>query len=123
MVEARKSLADLSSPDTFARGVPQLEFARLRREDPVSWTVDPDGSGFWSVTRHPDVVAVSRNTETFSSFLGGTFLEDLSEEQLAEQRLLLINMDPPGHSRYRQLVAPGFAPKSVAVMEGIIRER
>jgi cholest-4-en-3-one 26-monooxygenase len=123
MVRANKSVADLSSPDTFVRGMPHAEFARLRREDPVSWTVGPDGSGFWSVTRHPDVVAVSRDTEVFSSALGGTFLEDLSEEQLAEQRLLLINMDPPGHSRYRQLVAPGFAPKSVAAMEGIIRER
>jgi cholest-4-en-3-one 26-monooxygenase len=123
MIEAGQSATDLSSPDTFIYGVPHAEFARLRREDPVSWTVGPDGSGFWSVTRHPDVVAVSRNTEAFSSARGGTFLEDLAEEQLAEQRLLLINMDPPGHSRYRQLVASGFSPKSVAAMEGIIRDK
>lgn len=123
MVGANQTVADLSSPDTFAHGVPHAEFARLRREDPVSWTAGRDERGFWSVTRHADVVAVSRNTETFSSAIGGTFLADLTEEQLAEQRLLLINMDPPAHSRHRQLVARGFAPKSVAAMEETIRYR
>ena len=123
MVEAKQPVVDLSSPDTFVRGVPHAEFARLRRDDPVSWTVGQDGSKFWSVTRHADVVAVSRNTQTFSSALGGAFLAELSAEQLAEQRLLLINMDPPGHSRHRQLVARGFAPKAVAAMEDTIRHR
>ena len=44
-------------------------------------------------------------------------------KQLVEQRLLLVNMDPPAHSRYRSLVATAFAPKSVAKMEQAVRQR
>ncbi len=115
---------DLSSPDTFISDVPHSYFAHLRSEEPVAWCAESDGgSGFWSVTRYTDVALTSRNTSTFSSAKGGSFIADLAEEQLAQQRLLLINMDPPAHARYRQLVTKGFTPKSVTLMERTVRER
>lgn len=123
MAEPRCAVDDLSSPDTFVRGVPHEVFARLRREEPVAWRIGVDGHGFWSVTRHADVVAASRDTKTFSSALAGSLMPELTEEQLAEQRLLLVNMDPPGHTRYRQLVAKGFAPKVVGAMDHAVRRR
>ncbi|MYE09148.1 MAG: hypothetical protein F4Y05_06035, partial [Acidimicrobiaceae bacterium] len=53
--------ADLSSHDSFTSGVPHATFNRLRREDPVHWTPEADGSGFWSITRYHDALAVSRD--------------------------------------------------------------
>ena len=123
MGEPILSADDLSSPDTFVAAIPYELFSRLRREEPVAWSADHAGGGFWSITRHADVVAVTRDVGTFSSAKGGTFLDELPDEQLVEQRLLLVNMDPPAHSRYRTLVAAAFAPKSVAKMEQAVRQR
>ena len=61
--------ADITDHDTYVLGVPHATFARLRRDDPVSWWEDGDG-GFWAVTRYQDVLAVSRQTELFSSAQG-----------------------------------------------------
>jgi cholest-4-en-3-one 26-monooxygenase len=107
---------DLSSPDTFWRGVPHDAFARLRREAPVAWCVGQDGTGFWSVTRHADVRSVSRDPKRFSSGAYGTSPEEA-------ERLVLINMDPPKHTRYRQLVSQAFSPRAVEAMEPDIRAR
>ena len=43
--------ADITSHDTYVTGVPHATFARLRREEPVSWWDEAEGSGFWAVTR------------------------------------------------------------------------
>ena len=64
-------LADITSHDTYLDGVPHDTFAYLREHDPVHWTEESDGGrGFWSVTRHEDVLQVSRNPEIFSSRTG-----------------------------------------------------
>ena len=58
--------ADIADPDTYVAGVPHATFLRLRRDDPVSWW-DEDhagGRGFWAVTRHADLLTVSRDVET-----------------------------------------------------------
>jgi cholest-4-en-3-one 26-monooxygenase len=107
---------DLSSPDTFTAGVPHEVFAELRREAPVAWCAGQDGAGFWSVTRHADVSRVSRDPKRFSSGAYGTTPEEA-------QRLVLINMDPPQHTRYRQLVSQGFSPRAVDAMEPVVRSR
>ena len=57
--------ADIADPDTYVAGVPHATFLRLRRTDPVSWW-DEDhagGHGFWAVTRHADLLTVSRDVE------------------------------------------------------------
>ena len=69
--------ADLTSHDTYTAGVPHATFARLRREEPVSWVDEADGSGFWAVTRYRDIIEVSRNVETFTS-RRGIRLEEMS---------------------------------------------
>lgn len=48
--------ADLTSHDTFVNGVPHATFQRLRQEDPIAWIDESDGSGFWAVTRHADII-------------------------------------------------------------------
>jgi cholest-4-en-3-one 26-monooxygenase len=107
---------DLASPDTFVAGVPYGVLADLRRDAPVAWCVGEDGAGFWSVTRHADVTAVSRDPKRFSSGAYGATPEEAAQ-------LVLINMDPPQHTRYRQLVSQAFSPRAVEAMEPMIRDR
>ena len=72
---ARASLADvdLTDLDRWAKGVPHDTFALLRSEAPVFWQNERHGRGFWSLTRYDDVLGASRDHETFSSAVGGTF--------------------------------------------------
>ena len=107
---------ELDSPDTFATGVPHEALAALRREEPLQLVYGAAGERSWRVTRHADIAAICRNPQTFSS---GAF--GLSAEQQAS--LVLINMDPPAHTRYRQLVSSGFSPRAVHAMEPEIRRR
>jgi cytochrome P450 len=88
----------------------------------VCWHPERDGPGFWLLTRHADVVAVSRDHETFSSWLGGVMTPDFDPVDLAQNRLMLLNMDPPAHTKLRNLVNRGFTPRRVARLEPRIRE-
>jgi cholest-4-en-3-one 26-monooxygenase len=109
---------DLSGIDllaeTWGRGAPHDQFDLLRREAPVFWHAEPEGSGFWAVTKHADVKRISRDPKTFSSELGGTFIPDQDEETLMMLRLSVLNMDEPQHTRYRSIVAKGFTPRVIA---------
>src|SRR3954470_15823157 len=112
--------APLADPDTFAAGPPWELFARLRADEPVAWTPeDAPHSGFWSLTRHRDIVAVSRDWQTFSS-ARGVSLEELDDDQLTH-RTSLIDTDPPRHTALRKLVAPSFGPKVVNGYETFLR--
>jgi cytochrome P450 len=111
---------DITSHDTYVEGVPHEEFARLRREDPVSWTEEPlGGRGFWSLTKHEDVLYASRHSNVFSS-AQGIRLEDMTAEE-TEARRTLMEMDAPEHTRLRRLVNRPFSPRAVAEYEESIR--
>jgi cholest-4-en-3-one 26-monooxygenase len=109
--------------ETWEHGVPHEAFDTLRTSAPVHWHPEPDGPGFWAVTRHADVVAISRDSETYSSELGATFIDTQTDEALAQMRLTILNMDPPKHNRYRRLVSKGFTPRVVAQLEEQITTR
>ena len=111
--------------DTWSTQVPHETFDLLRREAPVFWH-DLHGEkapGFWAVTRHADVRAISRDTATYSSEAMGTFISDPTPEGLAAMRMTLLNMDPPRHNRYRRLVSRGFTPRVIRALEEQIVER
>ena len=112
--------ADITSHDTYTAGVPHATFARLRRDEPVSWTEEADGSGFWSVTRYQDALTMSRDVATFTSSQG-IRLEEMDAEQL-EARRTLMEYDPPEHTRLRRLVNRGFTRRTVDTFENAIRE-
>ncbi|WP_249011903.1 cytochrome P450 [Conexibacter sp. DBS9H8] len=111
---------DLSDHDLFTDAVPHVLFARLRREDPVHWNPEPDGTGFWAVTRYEDIRTVHRHPEVFSSELGGTSLEDLEPEHI-EARKSMIDTDPPRHGELRGLVNRRFTPRAVQAWEAAVR--
>jgi cholest-4-en-3-one 26-monooxygenase len=109
---------DLMDQDQFVLGVPHEAFALLRKEAPVFWQREPEGGGHWAVTRYHDVVAVNRDVETFSSGRKGALLFEPPDEAGVEtMRLLMLNMDPPLHTRYRRLVNKGFTPRMVGQLE------
>ena len=112
---------DLSDHDAFVEAVPHEAFAALRAHDPVHWNPEPDGPGFWAVTRYHDIRHVHRNVEVFSSEIGGTSLEDLDPEQI-EARKSMIDMDPPRHDQLRGLINRRFTPRAVGVWEHQVRK-
>jgi cholest-4-en-3-one 26-monooxygenase len=120
-VAVRLDQVDLLDPDTYAGGVPHETFAMLRREAPVYRHARSGGLAFWAVTRYHDIVAVSRDWSTFSSERGGALLNEMTEENLATQRLMMLNMDPPRHTKLRALVNKGFTPRQVGLLTGPIR--
>lgn len=116
---------DLTYGELFIRDGAHDVWRRLRAESPVSWQ---EGRlwfpGFWSITRHADILTVSRDPHTYISSKGIAMSTDpdVPEEQ-RQATASLITTDPPRHVRLRRLVNKGFTPRMVALMEPGIRER
>ncbi|TMA59404.1 MAG: cytochrome P450 [Deltaproteobacteria bacterium] len=115
---------DLSNPDLFAAGPPHEAFTVLRREAPLFWNGNGhrNRDGFWALTRYRDIWNVSLDPKTFSTARRGTILRDWTEEEFASNQTLMINMDPPRHTKYRRLVNLGFSPKMTNRLELHMRE-
>ncbi len=112
--------ADLSSHDAFINGAPHNTFARMRRDEPVAWCDYAGGQGFWSITRHEDILECNRNNAVFSSARGIRMEDQTYEEYLA--RRTFQETDPPDHTRVRLLVAKAFSKPVVALFETQIRQ-
>ena len=112
---------DLYDLDAFQAERYHDMFDVLRREAPVHWHPEPDGPGFWAVSRHADLVAVNRDPATFSS-AEGTNIPDLGDDAQVLKEML-VNMDPPKHTRYRLLVNKGFTPRTMRLLEDHLRGR
>lgn len=113
---------DLLDHDLFAEREPWDVFELLQREAPVYRHPEPDGPGFWSVTRYEDVLAVLRDWQTFSSELGGSAtIETLPQDVLAARRNFM-ETDPPRHTQFRRIFAADFTPRSVRRYEPWLHE-
>lgn len=111
---------DLSDSQSFVAGVPHEYFAHLRQTDPVHWQPERDGPGFWAVTTYHECVEVNRDYERFSSHRRTSLPFELTDDEVAQQQLMMVNMDPPLHTRYRRLVNKGFTPRTVRDLESKI---
>jgi cholest-4-en-3-one 26-monooxygenase len=103
---------DIYNPDTYVDGVPHEMFATLRREAPVHW-IEHDGTGSWTVTSHEEIVRVNRDAKTFSSWLGTALIPDLTPDLLEQQRMMMLNLDPPEHTKLRLIVNRAFTPRRI----------
>ncbi len=120
MVDPRQAPEALWAPlddPAFYAGDPFPHYARLRREAPVVWNPQ---RGYWAVSRHADVVAVSRDPATFCSSRGILTMEIGVTYPFPPT---MMHTDPPAHTRYRKLVQPGFAPSVVRALEPAVRAR
>jgi cytochrome P450 len=113
---------DLLDHDRFAEREPWDEFDLLQREAPVFRHPEPDGPGFWAVTRYEDVLAVLRDPETFSSELGGVARIETLPEDVLEVRRNFMETDPPRHGQFRRIFAADFTPRAVRRYEPWLHE-
>jgi cytochrome P450 len=108
---------DLLSPESFAHGQPHDQFRWLRRNDPVHWHPEPDGPGFWAVTRHADAKAVGRDFEAFSSTPTIMISDGADGGGIGGvDHQMMLMMDPPRHTQHRKLVASEFIPRAARAM-------
>ncbi|MEV4938863.1 cytochrome P450 [Streptomyces zaomyceticus] len=123
---------DATDPDLLRDRIPFPEFTRLRQTAPVWWCSQPPGitgfadDGYWAVTRHADVKYVSTHPELFSSNENTAvirFNEHITRDQIEVQKLIMLNMDPPEHTRVRQIVQRGFTPRAIRNLETALRDR
>ena len=117
---------NLVDQDTYQRGgAPHEQFTWLRERSPVYWHAnggEPGWPGFWAVTRHADIGHVSRHPEIFSSTRRLALFGEIPEEQIVLQRLMMLNMDPPQHTRQRTFVNRGFTPRMIGRLAKHVRE-
>lgn len=123
------SLEPIYDPLQYDTGVPFELLDGLRREHAVVWVDEhklshwPGGQGFWLVLRHREVGQVLKNPSVYSSALGATqLLDPPTEEDLNYVRRMMLNMDPPEHTRLRRLLQSSFTSTAVAKLEAGIRQ-
>jgi cholest-4-en-3-one 26-monooxygenase len=123
---------DLTDPDLYTTRVPAEELAELRRAAPVWWVAQRRGSagfdddGYWAVTRHADIQAVSKAPDLYCSSENTAlirFAEGTPRESIEMQRIILLNMDPPDHTKLRGIVSRGFTPRAIGNLRGALAER
>lgn len=124
---------DPTDPATNEVAIPLEEFMELRKTAPVWWIEQaPEAragfldTGFYAVTRHVDVAAVSKDSKNFSTGENGAiirFAADMTREQLELQRVMLINQDPPDHTKLRQIISRGFTPRAIGSLKATLIER
>ncbi len=115
----------LKNPDVYQRMEHHALFTQLRAEDPVHWTEEDEGPGFWSITKHADLRLVNRDAEGFSSEADGVYLmeADSFPEGYDMRGKIMLLTDPPKHTRYRLLVNKGFTPRMIGLIEQHLQYR
>jgi cholest-4-en-3-one 26-monooxygenase len=119
---------NLLDRDRFTQGIPHEWFTWLRQNDPVHHHEEPDGPGFWVITKLDDIVRCNRDAAAFSSdgARGGVVMIEENQEMQTEAEAaggnLMLQMDPPDHTRHRKLVNRGFTPRMIGMLETHVRE-
>lgn len=107
----------------------QLAWARAHA--PLAVVENPNHDPFWLVTRHADIMAISRDPQRFANGIRPTVLTDRAGEALAraatpgnDGHLIrsLVQMDAPDHMKYRLLTQSWFMPKNLKIVEDRIRQ-
>jgi cholest-4-en-3-one 26-monooxygenase len=127
---------DFTDPDLNSARVPHDEFAALRRSEPICWVEqepaaragmsDASGGGYWAVTKHADVLAVSKNSKVFSSRENGVIIrlpETATRESVEMTQVVIINQDAPEHTQLRSIISRGFTPRAIGALEDALQER
>ena len=116
---------DLMNPMTYHDRIPFESFATLRAQCPVSFQgAKPENGGdFWAITRRDDLDFVSKNPALLAASEKLAHPQPGSDDPGAMEimRQLIINMDPPGHIKYRRVVRNAFTPRAIDALEPMMR--
>jgi len=116
---------DIIDPDLYVqRGYPFEEWALLRRVAPVFRHERPEVEPFWAITKHADLVNVSRQPDLFRSRQILFITKDEPGSPLPEEPVLrqLLNMNPPEHGELRRVVNQRFTPRAVQQLKDQIEK-
>jgi cytochrome P450 len=124
MIKDQDALEFLYDPMRYEQGAPVDALGSLREQVAIIWVEEhalpqwPGGRGFWLVLRHAECMQVLKNARLFSSQRGATQLRDPgSPEDLAYVQKMMLNMDPPEHTRLRRLLINAFNSKAITQLE------
>jgi cytochrome P450 len=112
---------DVYNPDNYTDGIPHEQFAWLRANAPVYRHEHPAGHHYWVISKHADVLSVSRDHKTFSAEEGFVMVDDLPPDILEMARNQLLGMDPPKHGPLRRSVITRFTSRMLAALEPKVR--
>ncbi|RNM14185.1 cytochrome P450 [Nocardioides pocheonensis] len=124
---------DPTDPSLCEERIPLQEFLELRKTAPVYWVEQApearagfNDTGFWAISKHADIAAVSKNSKDFSANENGViirFAADMTREQVELQSVMLVNQDPPDHTKTRQIISRGFTPRAIGALHEVLVER
>jgi cytochrome P450 len=122
----------LSSPEALrlidpqayaAHGYPHDVWTRLRRESPLEFFEPPGWPAFWAVTKHADIVEISKQPDVFLNEPGMTLVREREGGAADQQQIrTVINMDPPEHRKYRSVASHYFSPRSLKRLDGLVAD-
>ncbi|MAG29915.1 MAG: cytochrome P450 [Deltaproteobacteria bacterium] len=114
----------LIDPQAYAEhGYPFKEWATLRREDPLAYFEPKGWPPFWAVTKHADIIEISKQPDAFLNAPGMTLVASRTEEESSAPEIkTIINMDPPQHKKFRQIASPFFTPRAIGELDPLVRE-
>jgi len=123
---------DPTDPELNEAGVPHGEFLALRKHAPVFWIEQPPesragmegGTGYWAISRHEDVALVSKSKDFVTSENTAIIRlnSEITREEVELQRVMLINQDPPDHTKSRQIISRGFTARAIGALHGTLQE-
>ncbi|NDZ93471.1 cytochrome P450 [Streptomyces sp. SID6673] len=122
---------DFTDPDVLEQGIPREEFAQLRRTAPVWWNAQAPGTsvftdgGYWAITKHRDIREISKRSDVWSTNAKGAIIrlpDYMTPDQLEFTKALLVNHDPPEHTRLRKIISRLFTPKAVNALSEVLTD-
>jgi len=114
---------DLLSPGTFAQGHPLDQYAWLQDNAPVYWHEEPNGPGFWALTRYEDVANVGRQPHVFSNEPTISIADpDPDNPSFSSDHKMMLMMDPPQHTQFRRIISREFTRGPAAELRPRIAE-
>ncbi len=127
---------DFTDPGINEKNIPHDQFLALRQKAPVFWVEqeqgardgmsEESGTGYYALSKHADVAAVSKDSKNFSTAENGAiirFQEGMLREMVELQRVMLINQDAPEHTATRQIISRGFTPRAIGALDDLMKER
>jgi cytochrome P450 len=109
----------------------QRNFTWAREHMPLAIAQNEGFDPFWAVTRHADILEISKNNARFASAVKSPTLTNQAVDQMVRSitpnndgHLIrsLVQMDAPDHMKYRLLTQQWFMPKNLRTIEARIRD-